>query len=454
MNRGPTDILARGDFATPRPLISSLPTKILSNIIVLACARLPHPQSLPITSAQHVTWQLGQVCSTWRAIVVNTPPLWHNITLEARRCFQHGARRDCAMFLAKEALRRSKNTPLKFTYNNHAGLDDDHIFAAIAPLLNRSKTLSFHGSSERSLATLATHGPFPMLQSLEIVTTMPFRAPLELLREAPKFQTLHLRGLPTSSLYIPWSQIQNLTIEVGGGTHPVSSLQDASNVISLILNGNSHFVRSTYALPPTSQFRLSNLHNLTISNCRFLLLIIAPNLHDLEWHTTMGSNLDRLPAHLRPGSYFLTFLSRSRCRLTILTIHMARLTEAELTAILDALPDLSSLSLLCPHHTTNVDSLFTELHRRGEALPHLRHLCVDNFNSHNPTILLNFLEVRAKARRWPLDRFEVACDMKVARSGLRRAAAQLEKLEGRMQCLSWSLGQGYLRCTYIRIDRL
>lgn len=87
-----------------------LPLEVLRSIIAFAASE---PARIPVVNEG--VYAMSQVCSTWRQLILETPELWSNISLDFRRCSSEEA--DKKIRTAREWLSRAQNRPVSFTIN-------------------------------------------------------------------------------------------------------------------------------------------------------------------------------------------------------------------------------------------------------------------------------------------------------------------------------------------------
>ncbi|KAL0956912.1 hypothetical protein HGRIS_003016 [Hohenbuehelia grisea] len=433
--------------------IRHLPFEILARIILLASEAYSSTTNWVITS-QAGPWGFGQVCASWRAVVLTTSALWQNINLETfRSTLKH--RDSHSIFLLTEALRRSGAYALniKFKYK-HPSLNDeddddeqddcDPLLITLTSMSHRWQTFSFdvcenveelmelneqlRGRSLAALRSLDLHA----YRQLD-----PFNEPLDFMRLAPLLNRLHL-GMTPKCVYIPWLQLEHITIKVKFETDLINVLRNAKNLKSLACQAPYPW-RSDSPMPEhTLQ---SSVQELQMSSGRLLDFITLPNLQKL--HLVIFDPSETPSEQPRLITYVMPFLVRSGCQLATLVLEYTNFTVAEVATILRALPSLSTLTISKLPPFFYVEVLLTKLGRDGGALiPNLRHLYIYGLRWRCLEPLLGLLETRTVPRE---DRIAVSALEQVVLTGrfasyqaMHAILAYLQGPDSRIPDRSWS----------------
>ncbi|KAL0956928.1 hypothetical protein HGRIS_003032 [Hohenbuehelia grisea] len=367
--------------------IRHLPFEILARIILFASEAHSSTTNWIINS-QTGPWGFGQVCASWRAVVLTTSALWQNINLETfRSTLKH--RDSHSIFLLTEALRRSGNAlNIKFKYKpsclNDEDDDDeqddcDPLLITLASMSHRWQSFSFDVCENveelMELNEQLRGRSLAALRSLELHAYRqldPLNEPLDFMRLAPLLNRLHLVGLNPKFVYIPWLQLEHITIKVKFETEFIDVLRNAKNLKSLACQAPYPWGSDSPMPEHTLQ---SSVQELQMSSGRLLDFITLPNLQKL--HLMIFDPSETPAEQPRLITYVMPFLVRSGCQLATLVLEYTTFTVAEVATILRALPSLSTLTISKLPPFFDVEVLLTKLGQDGGALiPNLRHLYI------------------------------------------------------------------------------
>ena len=87
-----------------------LPLEVLRAIMVFTASE---PTRIPVTDEG--VYAMSHVCSPWRQLMLDTPELWSNISIDAIKCSDK--KMDNKIRIAREWLTRAQNHPISFTIN-------------------------------------------------------------------------------------------------------------------------------------------------------------------------------------------------------------------------------------------------------------------------------------------------------------------------------------------------
>ncbi|KII88694.1 hypothetical protein PLICRDRAFT_54522 [Plicaturopsis crispa FD-325 SS-3] len=306
-----------------RGLVSSLrrlPNELLSQIFI-AC--LPKD----VATIHAVVLRLGSVCRLWWDIAISTPDLWTSAYIGYSTSSK-----------SRAWLQRAGKMPLSLTVKVPGIIDTSAIVDLIVSYASRWNHLDLWIKDIFSnLNTALTEG-FPALRSLSLAlysgavltsTKFPFAPQLRRVSFSNK------GGFVISPPDLPWSQLTHLALCEFVESESLQILSQASNSIECDLQdlfswSSDSNGRLCVALPCLRSLHISCQHSLF-----FIERLTLPALEDLEFR----SSIQHLAIPQGPRS-FLSFLLRSQCPLTRLSLNLACVDEDEL---IQSLPYLSSL---------------------------------------------------------------------------------------------------------------
>ncbi|KAL0956924.1 hypothetical protein HGRIS_003028 [Hohenbuehelia grisea] len=462
--------------------IRRLPFELLARIILFASEAHSSTPNWTINSKKG-PWALGQVCTSWRAVVLTTSALWKNINLEPPRSTLGNGH---SIFLLTEALRRSGtcalNITIKYRGGNNESImppDEDTMIADEYTVLTDEDTIVVHdedvvstydeqddddallipllftsdrwesfsldvGDNVENLIELnkQLHGrSLATLQSLELEIRGPLNSSsdqLDFLRSAPLLKRLRMEGIVPECLFIPWLQLEHVVMTVITETQFIEVLRNARNLKSLDCDAPYDWLPDSQTPEHILQSSVRELE-MTSLGCRLLEFMTLPNLQKL--HLRIWNPSEIHVGHPRAITFLMPFLVRSGCQLSSLVLDYTTFTAAEVATILRALPFLSTLTILRPRPFFDVDVLLTQL-GHGQLLPNLRHLHVHGlrWRSIEPILALFDTRIVLKEGRHTVSALEnVVLKGKFASSQAMRAIlAYIQGPDDRIPDRSWS----------------
>lgn len=120
-----------------------LPPEVLRSIIVFATSE---PTRLPVSNQG--VYAMSHVCSAWRQLVLNTPELWSNISLDG------SSKIDNKIRIAREWLTRAQHHPISFTIDRA----EYHVFENLVkhyPCRALYLSISYWNTQESPLANIS-----------------------------------------------------------------------------------------------------------------------------------------------------------------------------------------------------------------------------------------------------------------------------------------------------------
>ncbi|KAJ3716729.1 hypothetical protein DFJ43DRAFT_1100704 [Lentinula guzmanii] len=232
-------------------------------------------------------WVLGQVCHSWRHIVLSSPLLWTsvNILLDRDGSEHNAARR--ALFLLDLYLSRSASCPLSVSIHSSTGFQRSPFFLrSLISASSRWHTLLINIpiSSYETLSVLTG-----FLDSLKVLHIgVPYQNKSQAIRDFTNLRdgirvfrfcnnlerlTLNDIPFPRDVLHLPWARIHCLSVH---------------STLSLVTN--SITIRTLHGLPNLTSCSLEcrfaincgKLHRLTLPMLRSMTLFSAEHYHDTE----------------------------------------------------------------------------------------------------------------------------------------------------------------------------
>ncbi|KAK7047136.1 hypothetical protein VNI00_006801 [Paramarasmius palmivorus] len=334
---------------------------------------------------KEMPWVLGQVCLSWRSLVLSTPELWTTVSIRVRH--PESVRRSISSNVLRLGLQldRSQNHPLTVTiycpkvdgsHNTYNYRDGEYILDENNPLLvllcacsRRWRHLRLEGHIETMLARMTyVGGLLPELESLTIALELDHKlseyervnrtSPLETCFQfAPRLKSVSFSRLIPVLLKLPWGQISTFSLYRGSIVHRRTTSWELSD------NG-----RSTGILQKTLE-ALANVEECSLFFDHFILAIGSEigELHFSRLTTLALANSERtreatasiMRVLLAPMLSYMTITSpfsdwnalrllvtRSECKLTSLVIPAAELLSPRtLSEVLSTLRDLTALEL-------------------------------------------------------------------------------------------------------------
>jgi hypothetical protein len=384
-------------------------------------------------SIQSVT--ISHVCRYWRAIVLDTPNAWCQITISLSRKEPFG--------LALRCLAHSGVCPLSLTLIFHRYLSecihDDlfyptfkklFLFDIFPRLLPRCRSLSFNCSDGTMAELLLLHMtlPTPLLEEMELYTgnthrfqTATGRYLLPGTFEPILPRTPSLRTIKSMHMKDIWSmQMSRFIVDISvtdvaafladiltflsSTTSTLQSLQIVAAVLSQIL-----------AVPSQEEtpllITLPNLHRLVLSGYNTSALLQSLTAPSLTHLSVTDSPDDHIPA----GTVLRDLILRSSPPVRCLTLDVISMSDEEYITSFQHLPQLEELHI---HNSYMSDVVIQQLGNPSAygddwICPRLTVFTLDDCECSGPA-LINLLFLRnysqmedGEARTWKIRRLEV-----------------------------------------------
>ncbi|KAK7471263.1 hypothetical protein VKT23_002671 [Stygiomarasmius scandens] len=373
--------------------IRKLPPEALAVVFEFFCSEGGQVVGDRILSAP---LKIASVCSGWRELARSMPRLWSSFHID----FFLGSDS-----VSLENLRRFISTHLELS--QHCLLDlnvafnklpeteiVDFIFESFIPNANRWRNVSFRlpveTFLEQNLAPIK--GNLPQLRSLSLrldgwdTIDFPF---CDVFSVAPSLQTLRLTYGASTQLRLPWKQILDHTIQFSSLITALREVFLATEATHITIIRCTHLKSASVPL------------SITTHRLRWLSIAVDRDDPDFyywfKWLTLPSlEHLDISGIEARPpesseyiGEYLSSFLSRSTCMITTLSLVNLSISDVDTISILSSLTSLSTLTIheLCKSGATNkmiTTSLLNALtivefdkgfsHTKTKNCQHLEHL--------------------------------------------------------------------------------
>ncbi|PPQ90012.1 hypothetical protein CVT25_009652 [Psilocybe cyanescens] len=290
---------------------------------------------------QRGAFLLGAVCQGWRHIAWTTPPLWTTLVFTFEETTTENR-----IQLAVEWLKRSGGLPLSITLHTYQGpLENESLLVPLIDIINQSLSrcghLEIYGLTSLTWSRF-THirGP-SFLRSLRL-SPAAIVTPFDLGSQAAP-TNLSISGIHLDFLIINWS---NLTSFSAYGLH-LNEIFKALLLSPQMITCDQNRVMNPISTSPNGYRSL--IHS-QLKDLRFCLENNEPNNEAIATffqHMTLP-NLKKCTVytqHTFPANAFTSFLARSYCSMTDLSIFQAVITSEELIRIAKTLPSIISLTL-------------------------------------------------------------------------------------------------------------
>lgn len=322
--------------------IRRLPTEVLTNIFFRCCGNneLTHSAGEPwLTSAL----SLGMVCAYWREIMLSTPQLWSVISITAHF---HPYTTRPRIELLDLYLERSRQLPLTLVIDDgpEGGLPDEVIDRLVHHSHRWRDVEASLGLEHKSLVPLANK--LPLLEKLSIGGCDEFDADYDVFQSLPALHTLALGGEGPNALRFPWGQIKHLRRESCTVSQFTGALDRCRNVVTAeLLRFTEEFDEGI------SRGATSELHTLSLQMDRDAWFGISTLFDVLTLPAMASLSISHvypsiIPHGLAwPADAFTSFVSRSSCPLTSLSLKRMPLSEIQLLDVLRSLPLLTNLTI-------------------------------------------------------------------------------------------------------------
>ncbi|KAJ6595060.1 hypothetical protein DFH09DRAFT_1136110 [Mycena vulgaris] len=344
------------DYKTVMSPLRRVPPELLCEIFLLTS---PHTRLIGGKPTKQPPWYIGHVCRLWRHAALSYPLLWTNIEIHFRPNFSFKANYPLSMI--ETQLLRSANAPLEVIFDwwpgqiMHDGVDL-RVLEAVFLHINRWRSLDLQDARFTAVLDLlqAAPGCLSSLHRLDFIQhdyepggwspiTDVFTHASSL-REV--ILTVPILSQTSRSLDIPWGQITRYrgayTLE-----RQLEILRTAPNLIECGIGctnwGAMHESPGHYIVT------LAHLRRLHAGQAGFLSYLNAPLLGDLMLWDCSATDI-------------VSFVQRSSCQLTKLTLGLSSFTHSAATTILKHIPTLTYF------HTENNGSASQENRHLFDAM--------------------------------------------------------------------------------------
>ncbi|KAK0237719.1 hypothetical protein EDD85DRAFT_554727 [Armillaria nabsnona] len=366
------------EFSSTLAPIRRLPSDVLRSIFRETQSQNPVQQSLyyhrPTIRFMHGTLTLGQVCASWRDIVVSSPELWSHIRITFP-CFTV----DNAGLspLLKAILPLSGQLPLEIHFISDRNTTTDKAIEVFSLLLGerhrwRSASLKLPFDLLQQLG--ASGGKLACLESLTLMTPNPpmeTRPPgdgSDIFIDAPSLRKVVLHeGIECGSFAFP-SQL----------THLAASFTAIHNLHTLSLREELHLGERHDDIAFHHRITLPRVQRLSVSSLKMLRHLRLPSLEDLTFDRYSSNEPPNFYAHLNEDATAAStlaisdFIRSSHCSLTSLATTSSIIYASNFTR--EALPLLESLTSLEFQIILLYERRFYDTLMSPNVLPNLQYL--------------------------------------------------------------------------------
>lgn len=163
---------------------------------------------------------LSQVCSSWRAVALQTPQLWNKISITTYRAYgdcRPEAKHCSSVSLAQSWFRRAGDFPLHFYAVPRSADESAHLVLndVLLPYSNRFRALHFLFNSADNFSVFfqLPPGHFEQLEHLVVESSLnelvPLPYPITSFELAPRLRRV---ALSLVNFTLPWAQLTHLAI--------------------------------------------------------------------------------------------------------------------------------------------------------------------------------------------------------------------------------------------------
>ncbi|KAL1759775.1 hypothetical protein FB107DRAFT_204339 [Schizophyllum commune] len=407
--------------------IDALPDEVLEAIFYTLILAVDGPIFSVFSTAPnvHLIGDLALVCRRWHAVLLGNPHIWARARIHLYG--PSGARNARVFERAMDALARSGDLPLTVTFRFESLRNSD---LAIAPLLRtcrRWQTAHLHIPDDHfELPELQSmKGELPLLRSLSL--SLPrlnmglHKLPrvVDTFRHCPMLKSVTLwNEVLGPVLDLPWTRLTSLTVQGWTVDDVIKCVADCTALERLTVHDvldDANGAGSDHIHKHLTHTTIRALHltsgSWAVRTASLLNRLTLPSLE--EFHIAFWrENLRQWPQ-----LEFLNLLSRSGCSLSTLALHRVGLSIEELTEVLRAVPELTSLSFedtrSAMDDKTTFDWIFSWL------------MIVTNTNSDQPTPDLAELSIDLRTLNVTQARIENMLSTRLQRGKLRRAVLRI-----------------------------
>lgn len=326
-------------FASP-----NLPTEILSTIF-LHCA--DSDGALNTTNTIDVPLLLTKICSGWRSVAINTQSLWSRLFINIQPNSEHQTT------LASTWLSRSGACPLQIyiIWQTPPFLDSHPVLDIIIQHSYHWRSMFIYLPFTAFSSLHPVRGNLPLLNELSLGTDDDLITGPEIsdaFEDAPELRSLECVNLDPDLFVFPWAHLTKIPIMAVTADDCIDILHHTfrlENGSFIITHGSSWPSK-----PPTAlhHHKLQELAILTapfsesVDTRDVFRFLTLPNLRSLRICNVQSP----------PGSALVTFLSRIESLETLFLRRIA-LSEGELLQVLEMVPYLKHLTVLCSPTVTD-----------------------------------------------------------------------------------------------------
>lgn len=352
--------LQQGIFPLPIEIVCRIFLASLSDSPFNEFKRDDYGDILMSFSASRMTtpFTLGAVCRRWRAIAFREPLLWHSVYLVA---VPHKAGRQA--HLLGDWLARSGNLPLTIEIDcsnddskNWFPDDQDEALTLLATVFKYStRCTTFRTRLPPACLLLPPRHfniPDPQFSNLTTLSVVPRGLSFEdededvdiidLFKDAGNLQQVDIHEVEFRQLTISWVNVVKVTTTVSLNDC-IKILRAAPNIEECEFNGITFFgddFDTTPILSPRLHTLVLDFGELYSTQDHITHILTAPNLRKLEYITQHKDDF--------PVQNFVSFVERSQCHITDLTIQNPSMSVADVQACLirpEVAPSLQNLYL-------------------------------------------------------------------------------------------------------------
>ncbi|KAL1659042.1 hypothetical protein GGF50DRAFT_36321, partial [Schizophyllum commune] len=406
--------------------IDALPDEVLETIFYTLILAVDGPIFSVFSTAPdaHLIGDLALVCRRWHAVLLGNPHIWARARIHLYG--PSGARNVRVFERAMDALARSGELPLTANFRFESLHNSD---LAIAPLLrtcSRWQTAHLHIPDDHyELPEFRSmKGELPLLRSLSLslprlnIGLHKLPRVVDTFRRCPLLESVTLwNEVLGPVLDLPWTQLTSLAVQGWGVDDVIKCITDCTALERLAVhdvlddaNGSGSDRIDKHLTHPILRALHLTSDSWAVRTASLLNRLTLPSLE--EFHIAFWrENLRQWPQ-----LEFLNLLSRSGCSLSTLALHRVGLTIEELTEVLRAVPELTSLSFEDTRSAmddTTFDWIFSWL------------MIVTNTNSDQPTPDLAELSIDLRTSNVTQARIENMLSSRLQRGKLRRAVLRI-----------------------------
>ncbi|KAK7014261.1 F-box domain-containing protein [Favolaschia claudopus] len=315
--------------------VLTLPNEIITEIFVHFLPTYPQPP--PLVGTLFPTC-LTQICCTWRAIALATPPLWRAIDLTDQSDEEPGM--EATLALARLWSARSGSYPLSIDLADDYELH--YILPIVLPHRDRLEHLTFNLDRTELLSII--QGSFPLLRNLSIRFSCNVSGATVTLQNLPLLRTAVLDDWLDPHAMLPWSQLTSLTLRCLTTRHCREILRQASHLIRCNLYFAGDMIPNEQNQDQDLHIELLRLETLTFeprSRCDgdFFRCLVTPALLSLQLSEPslgLASESDSFVV-----DSLASFISKSGCQLRELKVTNTHVNENVYREAFPSIPIIS-----------------------------------------------------------------------------------------------------------------